>query len=246
MDVSFGASDVGVAIGAALFASQRAGTPPRAGRSPYLGPSYDGREIQTALQQYADQVTWRELDPEEVPRKAATLMQERCVIGWFQGRLEYGPRALGNRSILANPRYPDIKDIINERIKHREQFRPFAPVILEHMAPDVFELGKKTSSPYMTFVVPVRPEYQEKIQGACHVDGTSRIQTVTEDSNPLLAELLRQFTELTGIPCLINTSFNVAGEPIVCSPADALACFLKTEMDHLFLGNFLVSRASSE
>lgn len=245
MDVSFGASDVGVAIGAALYASRQAGTPPRAGRSPYLGPSYGRQEIRAALEQYAGQVTWRELDPADVPREAATLMRERCVIGWFQGRMEYGPRALGNRSILANPRFPDIKDIINERIKHREQFRPFAPVVLEHVAPEVFELGKKTSSPYMTFVVPVRPEYQEKIQGACHVDATSRIQTVTEDSNPLLAELLRRFTELTGIPCLINTSFNVAGEPIVCSPADALACFLKTEMDHLFLGNFLVSRDSS-
>ena len=242
MDVSFGASDVGVAIGAALFAGGRAGTPPRVGPSPYLGPSYDGQEIRAALRQYADQVVWRELDPAEVPREAATLMRERCVIGWFQGRMEYGPRALGNRSILANPKFPDIKDIINERIKHREQFRPFAPVVLEHLAPKVFELGKKTSSPYMTFVVPVRPEYQEKIQGACHVDATSRIQTVTEQSNPLLAELLREFTELTGIPCLINTSFNVAGEPIVCSPTDALSCFLKTEMDHLFLGNFLVSR----
>ncbi|WP_433303934.1 carbamoyltransferase family protein [Actinoplanes sp. CA-030573] len=242
LDVSFGASDVGVAIGAAFYASQQAGTPPRVGPSPYLGPSYDGAEIQAALRQYADRVTWRELDPAEVPGEAATLMQQRCVIGWFQGRLEYGPRALGNRSILANPKFPDIKDIINERIKHREQFRPFAPVILEHRADEVFELGKKKSSPYMTFVVPVRPEYRERIQGACHVDGTSRIQTVTERSNPLLAELLRRFTELTGIPCLINTSFNVAGEPIVCSPADALACFLKTEMDHLFLGNFLVSR----
>ena len=119
-------------------------------------------------------------------------------------------------------------------------------MVLEHLADDVFELGKKKSSPYMTFVVPVRPEYQERIQGACHVDGTSRIQTVTEQSNPLLAELLRRFTELTGIPCLINTSFNVAGEPIVCSPADALACFLKTEMDYLFLGNFLVSRGWGE
>ncbi|MEV4917614.1 carbamoyltransferase C-terminal domain-containing protein [Streptomyces tirandamycinicus] len=242
MDVSFGASDVGVAIGAALFAGRQAGTPPRAGASPYLGPRYDAREIQAALRQYADRVVWRELDPADVPWEAATLMRERCVIGWFQGRMEYGPRALGNRSILANPKFPDIKDIINERIKHREQFRPFAPVVLEHLAPDVFELGKKKSSPYMTFVVPVRPEYRESIQGACHVDGTSRIQTVTEQSNPLLAELLRQFTELTGIPCLINTSFNVAGEPIVCSPADALSCYLKTEMDHLFLGNFLVSR----
>ncbi|MFJ8593449.1 carbamoyltransferase [Streptomyces sp. NPDC093598] len=242
MDVSFGASDVGVAIGAALFAGGQAGTPPRISTSPYLGPSYDGHEIQAALEPYADRLVWRELDPADVPRQAATLMRERCVIGWFQGRMEYGPRALGNRSILANPKFPDIKDIINERIKHREQFRPFAPVVLEHLAPEVFELGKKKSSPYMTFVVPVRPEYQDKIQGACHVDGTSRIQTVTDQSNPLLARLLREFNELTGIPCLINTSFNVAGEPIVCSPADALSCFLKTEMDHLFLGNFLVSR----
>ncbi|CAL9393260.1 Decarbamoylnovobiocin carbamoyltransferase [Streptomyces sp. enrichment culture] len=246
MDVSFGASDVGVAIGAALYASRQAGTPPRGEVSPYLGPAYGGEEIQAALRQYADQVVWRELDPADVPREAAVLMRERCVVGWFQGRMEYGPRALGNRSILANPRFPDIKDIINERIKHREQFRPFAPVVLERVAPDVFEMGKKTSSPYMTFVVPVRPEYREKIQGACHVDGTSRIQTVTERSNPLLAEVLTQFTELTGIPCLINTSFNVAGEPIVCSPADALSCFLKTEMDHLFLGNFLVSRRMGE
>ncbi|KDA40626.1 hypothetical protein BMG523Draft_04568 [Frankia sp. BMG5.23] len=106
----------------------------------------------------------------------------------------------------------------------------------------MFELGKKRSSPYMTFVVPVRPEYREMIQGACHVDGTSRIQTITEQDNPLVAEMLRLFTELTGVPCLINTSFNVAGEPIVCSPVDALSCFLKTEMDHLILGNFLVSR----
>ncbi|MFB8245627.1 carbamoyltransferase [Streptomyces sp. NPDC055952] len=242
MDVSFGASDVGVAIGAALCAGAQAGTPPRISTSPYLGPSYDDVEIRAALRQFADRVVWRELDPADLPREAAALMRDRCVIGWFQGRMEYGPRALGNRSILANPGFPDIKDIINERIKHREQFRPFAPVVLEHLAPEVFELGKKTSSPYMTFVVPVRPEYQEKIQGACHVDATSRIQTVTEQSNPLLARLLREFNELTGIPCLINTSFNVAGEPIVCSPVDALSCFLKTEMDHLFLGNHLVSR----
>jgi len=246
MDVSFGASDVGVAIGAALYASSQAGTKPRIEATPYLGPSYGREEILAALQEFADQVVWRELEPADVPGEAASLMRQRCVIGWFQGRMEYGPRALGNRSILANPSFPDIKDIINERIKHREQFRPFAPVVLEHVAPEVFEMGKKKSSPYMTFVVPVRPGYREKIQGACHVDGTSRIQTVTEQSNPLLAELLTRFTELTGIPCLINTSFNVAGEPIVCSPSDALSCYLKTEMDHLFLGNFLVSRRGSE
>lgn len=242
MNVSFGASDVGVSIGAALYASQQAGQVPRVGKSPYLGPGYDRQEIIVTLAEFADHVTWRELDHTAVASETAALLQTECVIGWFQGRLEYGPRALGNRSILANPKFPDIKEFINERIKHREHFRPFAPVILEHLAAQVFELGKKQSSPYMTFVVPVRPEYRQVIQGACHVDGTSRIQTIAEQDNPLLAQLLLAFTELTGVPCLINTSFNVAGEPIVCSPADALACFLKTEMDHLVIGNFLVSR----
>lgn len=240
--VSFGASDVGVAIGAAFHASQQAGVVPDVTGDPYLGPAYDAEEIRAALEEYADRVTWRELDPAEVPAEAARLLEGECVLGWFQGRMEYGPRALGNRSILANPRFPGIKDTINTRIKHREQFRPFAPIVLEDVAPRVFELGKKTSSPYMTFVVPVRPEYQEAIQGACHVDGTSRFQTVTAAGNPMLAELLARFEERTGVPCLINTSFNVAGEPIVCSPADAIACYLGTEMDHLVLGNHLVTR----
>jgi carbamoyltransferase len=177
-----------------------------------------------------------------VAAETAGLLREKVVVGWFQGRAEYGPRALGNRSVLANPRFPDIKDIINHRIKHREPFRPFAPVVLEDLAPRVFAMGKKPASPYMTFVFPVRPEYRELIPGASHVDGTARIQTVAEDDNPLLAELLRRFTELTDIPCLINTSFNVAGEPIVCAPADAVECFLKTEMDYLVLGRYLVTK----
>lgn len=243
IDVSFGASDVGVALGAALYASRQVGDAPQVGRSPYLGPEFDRQDIRAALDKFSHQVEWREVDPEEVPREAATLLQDECVIGWFQGRIEYGPRALGNRSILANPRFPDIKDTINDRIKHRERFRPFAPVVLEELASKVFETGKKHSSPYMTFVFPVRSEYQELIQGACHVDATARIQTVTDDENPQLAQVLRQFSHLTGVPCLINTSFNVAGEPIVCSPADALACFLNTEMDHLVLGNFFVRRS---
>lgn len=243
MDVSFGASDPGVAIGAAFYAAHTSGEPPIPPETPYLGPSYDDDTILDTLKRYADRgVTWRVLEPGEVAAETAALLAEKTVVGWFQGRTEYGPRALGNRSILANPKFPDIKDIINLRIKHREPFRPFAPVVLEDIAPTVFEMGKKRSSPYMTFVFPVKPEYVERIPGACHVDGTSRIQTVTEQGNPELAELLTKFTGLTGIPCLINTSFNIAGEPIVCAPADAVECFLKTEMDYLVLGRFLVAK----
>ncbi|MFH8489204.1 carbamoyltransferase [Streptomyces longisporoflavus] len=238
--VSFGASDPGVAIGAAVYAARLKPRPRPAPATPYLGPSYDDGQLLRALHEHADRVEWTELDEDAVAGQTAKLLGEKTVVGWFQGRAEYGPRALGNRSILANPGFADIKDIINTRVKHREPFRPFAPVVLESEAPRVFDMGKKTSSPYMTFVFAVRPEFHDVIPGAMHVDGTSRAQTVTADSNPELAELLAAFTELTGVPCLVNTSFNIAGEPIVCSPADALACFLHTEIDCLVLGRFLV------
>jgi carbamoyltransferase len=242
MDVSFGASDPGVAVGAAYYAAPMAGAPPRPGTSPYLGPDYTDAAVAATLRKYADRIEWRELAPGAVTTETAELLREKNVIGWFQGRTEYGPRALGNRSILANPRFPDIKDIINTRIKHREPFRPFAPVVLDDVAPRVFAMGKKRSSPYMTFVFPVHDDYVDLIPGACHVDGTSRIQTINDRDNPKLAELLRLFTQRTGVPCLINTSFNIAGEPIVSSPADAVECFLKTEMDYLVLGRFLVTK----
>ncbi|MFD4629001.1 carbamoyltransferase [Streptomyces sp. NPDC058284] len=238
--VSFGASDPGVAIGAAVYAGRLGGRSRTAPATPYLGPSYDDEQIRAALSARADDVEWTELDEESVAEQTAKLLSEKTVVGWFQGRTEYGPRALGNRSILANPGFADIKDIINTRVKHREPFRPFAPVVLESEAPRVFEMGRKKTSPYMTFVFPVRPEFHDVIPGATHVDGTSRAQTVTPESNPKLAELLERFTALTGVPCLVNTSFNVAGEPIVCSPADALGCFLHTEIDYLVLGRFLV------
>jgi carbamoyltransferase len=244
MQVSFGASDAGVALGAAAYVSQDP-VPRRASpASPYLGPEYGDEVILTALHRYSDQVGWTQLDVDAVADETAKLLSEKTVIGWFQGRTEYGPRALGNRSILANPGFSDIKDIINTRVKHREPFRPFAPVILESDAPRVFDMGKKQSSAYMTFVFPVKPEFEDVIPGACHVDGTSRVQTITDSGNPRLAELLRAFTALTDIPCLINTSFNIAGEPIVCSPADALGCFLKTEIDYLLLGRFLVTKVN--
>jgi carbamoyltransferase len=238
VELSFGASDPGVSIGAAAHVANASVDDV----SPYLGPEYDPDAIRAALTEHATELTWRELPFDQLVAETADLLTGRTVIGWFQGRAEYGPRALGNRSILANPSYPDMKDVINNRVKHREPFRPFAPVVLEEDAPHVFDLGKKTRSPYMTFVFPVRPAFQAQIAAATHVDGTSRIQTITDDSNPRLAALLRAFTARTTVPCLVNTSFNVAGEPIVCSPADAVACFLGTDIDHLVIGDFLVSK----
>ncbi|MEU1945186.1 carbamoyltransferase C-terminal domain-containing protein [Streptomyces sp. NPDC020125] len=246
MEVSFGASDPGVAMGAAVYAAGLRNRPADAVTTPYLGPSYDERQVLDTLAEYADRVEWQEEpDAASVADRTAELLTGKNVVGWFQGRAEFGPRALGNRSILANPAFPDIKDIINLRVKHREPFRPFAPVILESEAPRVFEMGKKTSSPYMTFVFPVRKEYQERIPGACHVDGTARAQTVNEGQNPALARLLRAFTARTDVPCLLNTSFNVAGEPIVCSPRDALECFLATEIDYLVMDRFVVTKKES-
>ncbi|MEV7616681.1 carbamoyltransferase C-terminal domain-containing protein [Streptomyces sp. NPDC089799] len=249
MQVSFGASDTGITIGAAAHAwLNDAGTGPEAIAAasapvtPYLGPAYDEAAIAEAVEGFADRVTVTRLEDDEVVDHVAQLLTQKVVIGWFDGRVEHGPRALGHRSILANPGFDDIKDIINTRVKHREPFRPFAPLVLEEQAPKIFEMGRKTSSPYMTFVFPVREEYKDRIPGAVHVDGTSRIQTLTDEGTPRLTALLRKFIELTDTPCLINTSFNVAGEPIVCTPTDALNCFMGTEIDYLILGNHVIAK----
>ncbi|WP_329384269.1 carbamoyltransferase [Streptomyces sp. NBC_01351] len=250
MEVSFGASDTGITIGAAAHAwinhADGAGRDKPAPRvTPYLGPEYDETAIEQALREFEGRVEWRKLGgDEEVVDQVAKLLTEKVVIGWFEGRLEHGPRALGHRSILANPSFPDIKDIINTKVKHREPFRPFAPLVLESEAPKVFEMGRKTRSPYMTFVFPIKAEFRDVLPGATHVDGTSRVQTLTDEDTPRLAALLRRFTALTDVPCLINTSFNVAGEPIVCTPADALNCFLGTEIDYVVLGDYLVRKAA--
>ncbi|GHH52568.1 carbamoyltransferase family protein [Streptomyces candidus] len=251
MQVSFGASDTGITIGAAAHAwlgdpgtgSTDIVAAAAAPVTPYLGPDYDEAEIEEALAGFAGRVVFSRLDDDQVVEQAAELLTQKVVIGYFEGRVEHGPRALGHRSIIANPGFDDMKDIINTRVKHREPFRPFAPLVLEEQAPKIFEMGRKTSSPYMTFVFPVRDEYKDRIPGAVHVDGTSRIQTLTHEGTPRLTALLRRFTELTGTPCLINTSFNVAGEPIVCTPTDALNCFMGTEIDYLVLGNHLVTRS---
>jgi carbamoyltransferase len=163
------------------------------------------------------------------------------MVGWFQGRSEFGPRALGNRSILADPRKPEMKDILNTRVKHRQAFRPFAPIVLAERAEDVFEGDE--DSPFMLLAKRVRPEWRERIPAAVHVDGTARVQTVSRETNPILHRLLEEFDAITSVPVLINTSFNVKGEPIVETPHDAVACFLTTGMDYLVLHDMLVGKA---
>jgi len=177
---------------------------------------------------------------ENICRETAKLLAGQRVIGWFQGGSEFGPRALGNRSLLADPRKPEMKDILNKRVKHRQAFRPFAPIVLAERAREVFE-GEE-ESPFMLIAKNVRPEWRDRIPAIVHVDGTARVQTVREQTNPMLYRLLREFEALTAIPALINTSFNVKGEPIVETPRDAVICFLTTGIDYLVLHDTLVSK----
>lgn len=243
VEVSFAASDVGVAMGAAVAVSKEATSHRRSSSvTPYMGPSISRDDALKAIEKFDDLLSWKELLPDDLISTVADLLTGDVVVAWSRGRLELGPRALGNRSILANPSIPGMKDTLNIRIKHREPFRPFAPVVLESRAQEIFDMGKKKCSPYMTFTFPVRSEYLSKVGAACHIDGTARVQTVTPESNPSLAALLKQFEEYSGVPCLVNTSFNDSGEPIVSTALDAVNCFLSTGIDYLVLDNFLVSR----
>jgi carbamoyltransferase len=187
------------------------------------------------------------------------LLKTEKVVGWFQGRMEFGPRALGSRSILGDARSPKMQSVMNLKVKFRESFRPFAPVVRRERVADYFELD--ADSPYMLFTAPVRKELQRPLPGGVtgldllkqerstlpavtHVDYSARIQTVTRESNLLLYELLLQFERATGCGVLVNTSFNVRGEPIVCTPDDAYRCFMNTEMDYLVMGSFVIERAA--
>jgi len=163
------------------------------------------------------------------------------VVGWFQGRMEWGPRALGNRSILGDPRRADMKDILNLKIKRRESFRPFAPSVLREAVPEWFELDGDV--PFMMQVYSIRADKRPLIPAVTHVDGSGRLQTVTQAANPLYHRLISEFLALTGVPMVLNTSFN-ENEPVVCTPAEALDCFLRTKMDMLVLGHRIVSRAA--
>ena len=200
----------------------------------YAGPSFSDEEITQFLD--SKNISYEKFDRESLLKKVSHLIADGNIVGWYQGRMEWGPRALGNRSILADPRHGDMKDILNEKIKHRESFRPFAPSVLEEYAFEYFDID--TSSPYMLMVVPVKKP--KNIPAVTHVDGTGRLQTVSKDSNPLYYDLINEFYKITGIPVIINTSMNVMGEPIVNTPEEAYQMIVKTDMDYLVMNNFLI------
>ena len=202
----------------------------------YVGPSFSSNENKKFLD--TNNIEYEELDDTTLIQKCAKLISEGNVIGWYQGKMEWGPRALGNRSILADPRRKEMKDILNEKIKHRESFRPFAPSILEEYVSEYFDMN--IPSPYMLMVAPVKKS--DKIPAVTHVDGTGRVQTVSTNSNPLYHKLITKFHELTGVPVIINTSMNVKGEPIVNTPEQAYNMLTKTDMDCLFMKNFMVRK----
>ncbi|MHC4481662.1 MAG: carbamoyltransferase family protein, partial [Planctomycetota bacterium] len=260
------AGDAGGALGAALFAwHQIAGEPRRADgvhdsmNGACLGPAFEEAEIEQFLK--ANGYPYRRLDTGQWAPTIAGLIAEEKVVGLFQGRMEWGPRALGSRSILADARSPRTQSVLNLKIKHRESFRPFAPSVLLERVADYFELDRP--SPYMLLVAPVRPERRLPPQGDAaelslkdwvnrrrsdvpaitHVDYSARVQTVDGLTNPRYHELLRAFEELTGCGLIVNTSFNERGEPIVCTPSDAYDCFMRTEMDYLVLESFLLAKA---
>lgn len=254
------AGDAGGAIGAAFavwhiyLQEKRTCEKPDGMSGAYLGPSFSDKDIQNMIRK-AGAVAKR-LDDVALYDKTAVLLDKGFIVGWFQGRMEFGPRALGNRSILADPRNTDMQKKLNLKIKYRESFRPFAPTVLEEDVARYFELD--VPSPYMLLVAEIKPEYRlavpddyndfsyfEKLyyhrsvlQAITHVDFTGRVQTVTELSNFRYYALLKAFKELTGCSVLVNTSFNVRGEPIVCTPEDAYTCFMSTEIDFLVLGNW--------
>jgi carbamoyltransferase len=206
-----------------------------------LGPEFSNRTIERTMKRY-DAVGRPYTHVCELAQAVAARLAEGKVVGWFQGRMEFGPRALGARSLLGDPRNPRMKDIINAKVKFREAFRPFAPAILREHLHDYFEAPPGMDMPFMLLVPKVRPEKRETIPAVTHQDGTGRVQTVTEQHNRLYYRLIRRFHELTGVPVLINTSFNVRGEPIVCTPRDAYRTFVGTGIDVLVIGHHLVTR----
>ncbi|MBM3972957.1 MAG: carbamoyltransferase [Planctomycetes bacterium] len=262
------AGDAGGALGAAqlvwhnLLGKPRTVQPTDSQRGSLLGPKYESNDIKAFLD--AQGVIYEEHKTEEaLADRVAHLIEQENVIGWFQGPMEFGPRALGSRSIIGDARSPKMQSVMNLKIKFRESFRPFAPIVLRERASEYFDIEPQHDSPYMLIVAPVRHEKRKPVEtgavgldklkqlrsvvpAVTHVDFSARLQTVDGERNPRLARLMRRFEERTGCPVLINTSFNVRGEPIVCTPQDALRCCLGTEMDVLVLENFVIRRAEQK
>ncbi len=264
------AGDAGGALGAALFGwygyLQNPRQAPETGRDSqrgsYLGPVYSDQEIEHYL--HMNEIEYRKVDDDELADVVADLIATEHVIGWFQGRMEFGPRALGARSIIGDARSPKMQSIMNLKIKYRESFRPFAPSVLEERVSDYFQID--TPSPYMLLVAGVKEDRrismtqdQERLFGidklnvsrsdipaVTHIDYSARIQTVTREDNPMYYDLIKAFERKTGCPVIINTSFNVRGEPIVCRPAEAYKCFMRTEMDYLVMGNYIIAKTAQK
>ena len=259
------AGDAGSALGVALFVwyqylgNKRITTGKRDfQQGSYLGPKFKNDSLFDYLKK--NNISHTELNKEEIPEKIADLIAEQQVIGWFQGRMEFGPRALGNRSIIGDARSAKMQETMNLKIKFRESFRPFAPSIINESVSDLFEIDRE--SPYMLLVAPVKKDIRRKtsceeeklfgfdklniirssIPAVTHVDYSARIQTVNKEDNLLYYKVIEKFGEKYGSPVIINTSFNVRGEPIVCTPEDAYTCFMRTNMDYLIMGNFLIDK----
>ncbi len=263
------AGDAGGALGAALYVwhaylgNPRKANPNKdAQMGSYLGPSYSDEEIEHFLRM--NEIVYQKVSPEDLPEIVADLIAQENVIGWFQGRMEFGPRALGSRSIIGDARSPKMQSIMNLKIKFRESFRPFAPSVLREKVSDYFEMD--CESPYMLLVAPVRQERrvkmteeQEKLFGidklnvprsdipaVTHVDYSARIQTVEREDHPLYYDMINAFYKKTGCAVIINTSFNVRGEPIVCRPIEAYKCLMRTNMDYLVMGNYIIAKTEQK
>jgi carbamoyltransferase len=242
------AGDAGGAIGAAYAVWHRSGARTSEMTHAYWGPSFDSSELGNLLIDKRAEIEGqgcdvrRVADEKELVETTARAIADGKVVGWFQGRMEWGPRALGNRSILGDPRRADMKDLLNLKIKRRESFRPFAPSVLREAVSEWFERDEDV--PFMLQVLPIRAERRSQIPAVTHVDGTGRLQSVDRAANPRYHALIEAFYRLTGVPMVLNTSFN-ENEPVVCRPEEALDCFLRTKMDVLVLGNHVVERTKS-
>jgi carbamoyltransferase len=232
------ATDDGTALGAAIASQRRLGgwSSPTRMKHAYLGPEFSQAQIRRVL----DDARVQSIETPDIARVGAELLAGGHVLGWFQGRMEFGPRALGARSILGDPRDPATRDRVNASVKFREEWRPFAPSCLRERAAEYFE--PDGDSPFMILTFTVKPEKRDEIPAVTHVDGSARVQTVTRDTNPRYWELISEFDRLTGIPVVLNTSFNLKGEPIVCTPQDALRTFFTSGLDFLVLGDAIVAK----
>jgi len=234
------AGDSGGALGVAAYIYYSLLDHPREAmmNDTYLGPEFSSARIKRVLVNHS--VDFKEFEEAPLCKYIASKIAEDKIVGWFQGRMEFGPRALGNRSILANPCNPGMKELLNKKVKDREPFRPYAPLVLEEKAADYFDM--QDPSRFMLLAPRVRKEKAAVIPAVTHHDGSARVQTLRKDDNPRLWRLVKEFEDITGVPVIINTSFNLRGEPMVCSPEDALQSFQRCSMDVLVLGDFVVER----